>query len=229
MKLSPPRTCSGEARGPSPSETRALALVRLLGRVGVGVLAAVVVLRLAGEPPLEHHVHLLEGLVLGLGEVPAEQEPEAVDDREGVEGLEAHVSEHDGREHRNEDVADPVGVGGGTNSLRAVLHGEHLRAVRPHNWSPAVAEVEDEEADGPCGDPLRPGATRILLVDCRIGLTHRVAHVAHEGKDGRADGHARRGPHQEDAAPLLVHEEDRWEGTEDVHNAGHSGEEAAGV
>lgn len=102
----------------------------------------------------EDQVNLLERATRSLGVVEVDDGEEA-----GVHGSEESVSapavgasamNHDGGDHDDEEVPEPVGDGGGGVSLRAGLERVDLSGVEPREGQPSGTEEGDvsEEADG---------------------------------------------------------------------------------
>lgn len=129
---------------------------------------------------VEHLVHLLKRLALGLG-----SGQEHVDKGEGVEGAEDHVHlPVDGPQKRwdgegENAVPCPVASGGKRHGLRANLGGEDLGGVCPGGRAPGGGEGCDKEvragddALGDCAVLLGNDPRNILVFQVGVGVAIR--------------------------------------------------------
>jgi len=167
---------------------------------------------------VEHVVHLLEQLALGLG-----RREEDVDQCEPVEGAEDHVQlprdvvQHGRHGVAQDAVPEPVGRGRETDGLGADFGGEDLRGVAPGGGAPGGGKGGDEEVaarDDGGGDGLvvqhDPG-------DVAVGDFLGLAVDGLQGAVDEEEDHHEEGADEEGApATPFVDVDDGREGEDDV-------------
>jgi len=106
----------------------------------------------------EDDVDLLEGAPRRLGiEEPDDGQEAGVAGGEEEVGGPANAGDHDGDDHDDDEVEEPVRAGAHGVGLRARLDRVHLGRVEPREGQPGGAEggdVEEEANDGALGDLL---------------------------------------------------------------------------
>lgn len=106
----------------------------------------------------EDDIDLLQRAVGGLGvEEPDEGDEQTVQDGEEQVGTPANVGDHDGGDHDNQEVEEPVAAGRDSVGLGTSLDGGQLSRVQPGQRQPSGTEsghVEEQTEDSTLGSLL---------------------------------------------------------------------------
>ena len=93
----------------------------------------------------EDDINLLQRASSGLGIEEEDDGDEAgVDNGKDEVCRPANVRNHDGSNHDNDEVEQPVGAGRDRIRLSAGLHGVDLSGIEPWEWEPSGTENDDE-------------------------------------------------------------------------------------
>lgn len=143
--------------GTSEAVLHGLLLDFLVGELGQLVGSAHVA-DVLGVTLGEDDIDLLQTAVGGLGvEEPDEGDEQAVEDGEEQVSTPADVGDHDGGDHDNQEVEEPVAAGRDSVGLGTGLDGGQLSRVQPGQRQPSGTEsghVEEQTEDSTLGSLL---------------------------------------------------------------------------